>query len=121
MILAIVSKLYALVKFFNINDPSSYVMNLVLIVVFVAIIKGLLNKSSIARQLAVGLAVLSLIATGIGLFFIVKVPLPSGGDMKLAISLSIFAILTELFTIFALSSNTVINYFAVHKKVKCPT
>lgn len=117
MILAIISKLFAIVKFTNINNPSSYVMNLAWIVVFIAIIKGFLNKSNIARQLAIGLAVIGLIATGVGLFFIMTVPFLGEGEMKMALSLSIVAFMTELFTIFALSSDTVINHFVAHKNL----
>jgi len=115
IVIAIISQLYSIAKFTGINNPGSYAMHILWIIVWIAIIRGFLNRSNISRRLAIGITLIGLLGSLYAFYIFMAVPFSRQEDQKIAIILSCSAILIQGYTIFALTSKKVIAYFMADK------
>ncbi len=100
--IAIILQVASIAKFADLNNPSSYFMNVLWIIVWIGIIRGFLNRSNISRHLAIGITLIGLTATLYALYMFITVPFPAQKDFVIAVVLSCIAIFIQGFTIFSL-------------------
>ena len=115
IVIAIISQIYSIVKFDSIDNPSSYIMNLFWIIIWIAIIRGFLKQSNISRRLAIGITLFGLLASIYAIYIYMTVPFSKPDDRTFAVFFSSAAILIQGYAIFALSSIKVVAYFTAPK------
>lgn len=114
-VISIISSLYDIAEYANIANPSSYIMKLAGVIIWIGIVKGLLSRSNISRKFAVGWSVLSLLVNIVLLYLYWTIPFQTKEDFKMAISLNLVLISTISYTIWALLSDQVVQHFITNE------